>query len=142
MQLEADLTTKFGGVVDPFAAWIDSAAFNSPPLTTEQKLPGADPDGDGMSNQEEFAFGLNPVLGSSINPITVPLNKATHKFSYTRLSTSGLTYTVLTSTDLVTWDSAAVTESLGTLVDGVQTLEATLTAPLAGDKLFVRVQAQ
>jgi hypothetical protein len=65
----------------------------------------ADTDGDGLTNQQEYAFGLNPTLGSSVNPITVPLDKTTGTFTYTRRATpaaSGLTYTVFTSSDLDT----------------------------------------
>ena len=40
-----------------FGTWIDTF----PGLTTEQKLPTADPDLDGHSNLEEFAFGGNPT---------------------------------------------------------------------------------
>ncbi len=43
-----------------YATWIDS--FGS--LTSAQKLTTADPDGDGASNFEEYAFGGNPLLPS------------------------------------------------------------------------------
>ncbi len=129
---------------DLFGAWINSPAFNSPPLSDAQKLPEADPDGDGLTNFQEFAFGLNPVLATSANPISAPLDKANHTFSYTRLSTSGLAYTVWTSTDLQTWTGpAVVTENIGTPnSDGVVTVEVTLTSPPPGGNLFVRVAAQ
>lgn len=98
---------------------------------------------DGMSNQQEFTFGLNPTFGSSVNPITTPLAGLTGKFTYTRLAASGLTYTVHTSTDLLAWPAAAATQFVTGTVDGVETVEVTLTdPPPAGGKLFVRVQAQ
>ncbi|MCX6872770.1 MAG: hypothetical protein NTW21_03035 [Verrucomicrobia bacterium] len=53
--------------------------------------PAADLDGDGMSNFAEYAFGLNPTTGASVNPVS-PL--ACKTFSYTRTSNTGLTYTV------------------------------------------------
>jgi autotransporter-associated beta strand protein len=108
--------------------------------------PAADTDGDGLSNQQEYAFGLNPTLGSSANPITAQLNKTTGMFSYTRRATpatSGFTYTVLTSTGLVTWapDATAVQTVTGT-ANGVETVQVTVTgAPLTAPKFFVRVQA-
>jgi hypothetical protein len=105
-------------------------------------MPAGDVDRDGMSNQQEFAFGLNPTLASSVNPITAPFAASTGKFTYTRFATSGLTYGVLTSTDLVTWNPAAATQSVIETIDQVETVEVTLTdAPPAGGKLFVRVQA-
>ena len=79
---------------------------------------GLDLDGDGVKNQAEYAFGLIPNSGASVNPITSPLNKTTGKFSYTRRATpasTGLTYTVWTSVDLVTWtlDSTATSSQTG-----------------------------
>jgi autotransporter-associated beta strand protein len=125
----------------PYGTWI--AGY--PSLSGANALPGADPDGDGMTNQDEFAFGLNPTLGSSVNPITKQLNKTTGQFSYTRLSTSGLAYTVWTSENLVAWTKdTGATQAAGTPDgNGVQTVVVTLGAakPLTTAKLFVRVEA-
>ncbi len=109
--------------------------------------PACDNDGDGLSNQQEYAFGLNPTLGSSVNPITVPLNKTTGMFTYTRRATpatTGLTYTVQTSTSLASWtaDGGAVQTVTGTVSD-VQTVQVTLSGaiPLTAPTIFVRVKA-
>ena len=107
--------------------------------------PAADLDGDGMSNFEEFAFGLNPTLGSSSNPIKVPLDKASGTFSYTRTANSGLAYTVQTSTDLATWTpdfAASAGQSVIATSGGVETVQVTLTATPLNGKLFVRISAQ
>ncbi|MCB1132885.1 MAG: autotransporter-associated beta strand repeat-containing protein, partial [Verrucomicrobiae bacterium] len=65
---------------------------------------GGDLDNDGVTNGEEYAFGLVPNSGSSVNPIVVPFNKSTGTFSYTRRAVSLqnplLTYSVWYSTDL------------------------------------------
>lgn len=110
---------------------------------------GGDLDGDGLANQQEYAFGLIPNSGASVNPITSQLNKTTGKFSYTRRATpatTGLTYTVWTSVDLVTWteDSGATASQTVTGTAGeVETVEATITGalPLAQSKLFIQVRA-
>ena len=107
---------------------------------------GGDLDNDGLTNFQEFAFGLIPNSGSSVNPITVQLVKSTGQFTYQRLNGSGLTYTVWTSPDLVNW-SEDTTATAGQAVTGtvgdVQTVVVTLTgAPLSATKLFVRVKAQ
>jgi autotransporter-associated beta strand protein len=107
-----------------------------------------DPDGDGLSNFQEYAFGLNPNSGTSANPIKVPLDKATGTFSYTRRDPllTGITYKVFTSTSLLalSWleDTGAV-QTPGTLGgDHSQTVAVTLSsALLTAPSLFIRVEA-
>jgi hypothetical protein len=130
-----------GGTVADYDSW--ALSFGSGFTDTQ---PGSDPDGDGMTNQQEYAFGLNPTTGSSVNPITAQPNKANGTFSYTRRATpasTGLGYTVLTSTDLVTWTpDAAVGETIA-ISGAVETVTFSLSpALLEAPKLFVRVQAQ
>ena len=106
-----------------------------------------DDDSDGLTNFEEYAFGLDPTGGSSVNPIASPLDQGTGKFSYTRRD-SGLTdlnYSVWFSEDLINWtrDTGAA-EGAPALVGEVETVEVTLSA-LAGSplpaKLFIQVRA-
>ena len=126
----------------PYDAW-KAGSFANAFTDTD---PTHDPDGDGLTNQQEFAFGLDPTTGASVNPITQPFDKSTGKFRYTRTATSGLTYTVWTSENLQDWTedlTATAGQTDQGTVNGVQTVEVTITdpAPLSG-KLFVRVQAQ
>ncbi|NQX00784.1 autotransporter-associated beta strand repeat-containing protein [bacterium] len=108
--------------------------------------PAGDNDNDGLVNQQEFAFGLSPISGSSVNPVTVSLSKTTGQFSYTRLAASGLTYKVLKSTTLSGWtEDVGASQVLGTVDgNGVQTVVVTLSGaiPLADAKLFVRIAAE
>lgn len=126
-----------------YLAWINA---NHPGLSN--KSSSGDPDGDGMSSFDEFAFGLDPASASSLNPIKVMPNADTGIFSFTRLDPvlNGLTFKVMVSTDLATWtEDTAATASLNvtSTIGNVQTVSATLgAASLAESKLFVRVQAQ
>ena len=131
-------------VAAPAGGDYDTWLNGFPSITTAaDKLPTADPDGDGLKNQQEYAFGLNPASGASVNPIAAPLDKTTGSFAYTRRANSGLTYTVTTSTDLVTWiTDAGSAQSVGPAASGVETVSFTLANPAAGGKLFVRVKAQ
>jgi hypothetical protein len=101
-----------------------------------------------MSNQAEFAFGLNPSSSSSCNPIKVPFDKTTGTFSYTRRATpasTGLSYTVWTSTDLKTWKedtAASASQTVSSTNDDVQTVAVHVTSAPSAGLLFVRVQAQ
>ena len=126
-----------------FPAWIDA---NYPGLS--DKTPGGDPDHDGMTNEEEFAFGLDPSSGTSVNPITELPDKATGLFSYTRLhpDLSGLTYTILISTNLTDWEpdiAATAGQTVSATNGDIQTMSVTLSeAPPGSTKLFVRVIAE
>ena len=127
-----------------YDTWIDSFTSITAPA---DKLSTADPDGDGLTNQQEYAFGLSPASGASVNPITVPLDVNTGMFTYTRRATpltTGLTYSVQTSTDLAAWPTdVAATENVTGTVGDVETVEVTLSAaiPLSAPSLFVRVNA-
>ena len=106
-----------------------------------------DDDSDGLTNFEEYAFGLDPTGGSSVNPITIPLSKGAGTFTYTRRDPSlpdpSLTYSIWYSTDLVTWleDTGAV-EGSTTLNGEVETVPVTISSSLlANPKLFIQVRA-
>ncbi|MCX6878596.1 MAG: hypothetical protein NTW21_32995 [Verrucomicrobia bacterium] len=125
------------GTLSPYETWANGTFAN--PFTDTAAT--SDPDFDGQSNQQEFAFGLDPTTGSSVNPITQQL--AGGVFKYTRTKDSGLIYKVYYSTNLSswTWDEFA-TQAPAAAVLGVETVTVTLAAaaPLDG-KLFVRVEA-
>ncbi len=111
--------------------------------------PAADDDNDGLTNHEEYAFGLIPNSGASVNPIAVPLDKSTGKFSYTRRKTSlgtNLTYSVWFSENLAGWTQDTPANVLVTPIPSSdnETVEITLSTlpgnPLPA-KLFIQVRA-
>jgi autotransporter-associated beta strand protein len=106
-----------------------------------------DLDNDGISNFEEYAFGLIPNSGASVNPISDLLNKSNGTFAYTRRDPSllnpTLSYSIWYSTDLTTWleDTGAV-EGSATLNGEVETVPVTISAGLlTNSKLFIQVRA-
>lgn len=109
-----------------------------------------DDDSDGLNNFEEYAFGLDPTGGSSVNPIVTQLDKTTGTFSYTRrlLSKTDLTYTVRSSTTLATngWTALVkdtdYTESVSAPSGDNETVTITLTPAPTAAKLFIQVTAQ
>lgn len=125
-------------ISSPYLNWV--ASF--PGFNTDTG-PTLDPDGDGMTNQQEFAFGLDPTSGTSVNPISDMSDFDTlGQFTYTRYAASGLTYSVWTSTDLKTWEiPGTVTEQAGEPVDGVETVLVEIIPPPSGDTMFIRVGA-
>ena len=135
-------TLTVGGTppASPYDTW--AAIY----LPADVSNPAGDNDNDGLANQQEFAYGLNPLSGSSVNPILVQLDQTTGQFSYQRRSDTGLTYTVLKSTTLAagSWSSASASQVAGAVDgNGNQTVVVTLPgAPLTEDKLFVRVSAE
>ena len=102
--------------------------------------PGADPDGDGLNNAGEFAFGTSPVDASS-RPVTQ--SSVTGGIKITYLQRSGVEYAVKSATDLAVGFTGSVTPSKSVsqpagLPSGYEQYEATLTI---GTKGFLKVEA-
>jgi hypothetical protein len=132
--------------VSGFAAWVASLfSGNRPPA---DRLPEADPDGDGQSNWAEYAFGSSPLEPSSA-PVEVRRAEEPGALVVTyriRTSATELRSVVETSRDLRGWEDAlgrVVEVSRETRVDDSTRVTIRLSlgsAPLfeAG---FVRIKA-
>jgi autotransporter-associated beta strand protein len=137
---EADGKLAYLSAASDYDTW---KSANSVTGTEDQ-----DDDNDGLSNFDEYAFGLDPTGGSEVNPIVSQLNKATGQLSYTRRlqSKTGLTYTVRSSTTLATNEWADLvkdtdyTESVSPSGD-IETVTITLTPAPTTAKLFIQVRA-
>jgi fibronectin-binding autotransporter adhesin len=130
------------GSASPYTTWANTFLPGN-----DVSNPIGDNDNDGLVNQQEFAFGLSPISGSSVNPILVQLSKAAGTFTYQRRAATGLAYKVLTSTTLAagswTEDTAATAGQVATASGSNETVVVTLTgAPFAAAKLFVRIAAE
>ncbi len=130
-----------GGGSD-YGTWIGGFTFAPGSDTTAT----GDPDFDGMTNEAEYAFGLVPNSGSSVNPITSPLNKATGQFTYTRRkpSLTGLNYSYqFATTDLTAWAPFTPTGAVSDNGDPIEAITVTVPASVTSNsKAFIRVNGQ
>jgi hypothetical protein len=102
-----------------------------------------DEDHDGQTNFQEFAFGLNPRDGSSINPVSIQSMGA---FRYTRRKPTSLnpTYTYEYSTTLLndSWNPFTPASENSNGGEPVEEITATLPATLmVHPRLFLRIRA-
>jgi endonuclease/exonuclease/phosphatase family metal-dependent hydrolase len=118
-----------------FQSWIGGYGFSG-----ATALASADPDWDGWSNAQEFAFGLVPnVAGGTL--VKIESSGSGAKITY--LQRSGVTYAVKLATDLGAGFAGTVTPSKSipqptSLPSGYEQYEATLTT---GTKGFIKVEA-
>ena len=133
-----NLEVRGGLAAEDYSSW--SAGFPGADLSD---LAG-DFDGDGVVNNDERIFGLDPTDSSSITPFVSILNTE-GAFSYTRRdpTLTGYTYRIFTSTDLEVWneDLGAISEPSAPNASSVETVAVTLSAEPAEGRLFVRVGA-
>ena len=140
--------TKFATVAEPLILASPNNPFDdymsSFGLFDEDALGTADPDGDGQSNDAEFAFGTNPSNGWSQQTSLVN-EPGSIKLIYLQRDLD-VTYTVKSFTDLSTPfdDGVEVTPTASNpqpagLPDGYTQYEATLST--TSGKGFLRVKA-
>lgn len=129
----------------PPASDYDTWAASYPGVDLSE--PTGDSDGDGLTNDEERIWGLDPANAASVNPISVPLDPGAGALSYTRRDSglNGLTYSVWTSTDLEpgswTEDTGATQVSSRPDENDIETVAVTLTGSPVDGRLFVRIEA-
>ncbi|MDB6080079.1 MAG: hypothetical protein JWO82_3826, partial [Akkermansiaceae bacterium] len=137
---------SLGAEPDPATTYDRWLATSLPGLTHLQD-PALDPDGDGIPNFGEYAFGRNPISSDSL---AIPLQTAADgsvTLSYPHLKTPGdTTYTVLVSADLQNWQSAApdltqVSTAAIPSSSGYETVTVKYQPPSPTAQLFFRIQA-
>ncbi|WP_396259595.1 Ig-like domain-containing protein [Haloferula sp. A504] len=108
-------------------------------------LPGEDDDGDGLSNDYERIFGLDPTDPGSASPYSASFDPATGTFGYTRRSQSlaNLNYKVWYSTDLQQWfEDNAARQATQSEANGIEVMGVGIDPALLGEpRLFVQVRA-
>ena len=103
---------------------------------------GADPDGDGWSNAEEYAFGLNPTnAGGSLASLTQTTSQL--KLTFLQKDVGGITYAVKAATSLAGGFTNNITPQPSADTNGVpagyKRYEATL--PTSTGRGFLKVEA-
>lgn len=82
----------------PYEVWISSYGYD-PSASPGRRQD--DPDGDGLSNLAEFAFGLDPTANSP-NPITISRSNAVVTLQWLQRNDGSATYTNRSTTNLTT----------------------------------------
>ena len=130
--------------VDPFATWIDVFTPNALLADAATKLPGEDPDSDGITNLMEFLLGGSPVVSSqSILPTLATVGSdAVLSFTRSDESESVTTQVGQWSTNLTGW-----TDVTPVLVNenGAAADTMSITVPMSNavnGKLFLRLSVE
>jgi hypothetical protein len=121
----------------PLVAWAESFQ-----LSGSSAQPNADPDGDGLNNALEYAFGLNPAAAGG-EPAVLSPGASQVKLTFLQKDTGGITYAVKAATSLTGGFTNTITpqESLDQsgVPAGYKRYEATL--PTSTGRGFLKVEA-
>ncbi|MFZ4779132.1 MAG: hypothetical protein ACOYM3_27535, partial [Terrimicrobiaceae bacterium] len=95
--------------VTSYEGFIDSAKSG---LSAAQRLPGADPEGDGLTNLQEYSFALNRQTTGAPSVTEIEIENSAGQdyalFSYRQAANvKRVEFLVQTSTDLKTWSVAS-----------------------------------
>lgn len=124
--------------VNDYTTW--AAGYPGANLTD----PNADGDGDGLTNNEERLWGLDPTKGGSVSPFVNPLNATSGTFTYTRRNPAltQANYHYQWSDTLEEWNNFIPANETPGGTSPVESVTVTLPSPLLGSsKRFVRVLA-
>ena len=123
--------------VDDYNLWAQS--YPGADLTD----PEADLDRDGVTNNDERIWGLDPTSGISPNPFTSPFDPATGFFTYTRRlkSLTGIDYTYQWSDSLNGWTEFTPANETASGESPIESVTVEVPAEIMGSKFFIQVVA-
>jgi len=114
--------------------------------TVDLSDPDGDSDGDGLTNNEERLWGLDPANPGSLSPISAPFDPEVGTLTYTRRDTSltDASYSYQWTTTLADADWTSFTPAAEDSDEGSPVETVTITVPavlLSNPGLFLRVVA-
>jgi N-terminal domain of M60-like peptidases/Peptidase M60, enhancin and enhancin-like len=126
-----------------YPAGRDYALWDADYPTLDLTNPTADLDRDGLTNDHERIWGLDPSSAASRQPVTSVAGQGTLTYTRRTSTLSGLNFTVWTSPDLATWTpDTTATQTVASTADNVQTITVGLSPALRPlPKIFVRIRA-
>ncbi|MBC2593416.1 hypothetical protein H5P28_04000 [Ruficoccus amylovorans] len=148
--LPSDADTNYFVRIASYAAEIEAALpdlstysgwLTDNSLSGEDAASDADPDADGMTNLEEFAYGTNPNFWDAELGPRVSQTDASLVMDWQQSDTAaGLTYTLEETTDLVgvSFATSSLIPEQVTTEGGVTSWSVTCT-PAAGEQRFLRL---
>ncbi|MGJ8644342.1 MAG: beta strand repeat-containing protein [Luteolibacter sp.] len=144
-EADGDLEIAEGTPAPAYTAWwVENYRFLS------DVSPTADPDGDGVLNVLEYVLNRNPEVHDPAIIPTVDASTSDFVFTFDRLEVSDTDTTQVFQygSDLLGWTDVSISAptaaevSIGTAVDGIQTVTVTISKTLELDgKLFGRLEA-
>jgi hypothetical protein len=116
------VTGTVGEPSGDYDAWAGGFGLD-PNVTTGPNAgaPTADPDGDGFTNEQEFAFGTNPTVGNAALLQATTDGNGNLVFTYIERD-AGVTYAIETRANLSTgsWQAAGLTPTVSSDQSGVE----------------------
>ena len=114
-------------------------------LTGADASPGADPDSDGYTNAQEFAFGMDPTKADSV-PFLVATSSDKITVTWTRRKNPLITYAVQSSPALngasAQWETVTPAPSVQKINDvGTEYERIQVQIPMSGTTRFYRVES-
>lgn len=130
--------------VTSYEGFIDSAKSG---LSAAQRLPGADPEDDGLTNLQEYSFALNrrEAAGPSVTEIEIEIESSNGQdyalFSYRQAANvKRVEFLIQTSTDLQNWFVASGAVAAGGVDMGSYIKRRVrIPVPNAPGRLFIRL---
>jgi autotransporter-associated beta strand protein len=139
--IQSNLSVTATFAMAPYAAWIQSFSAIT---DANDRLPGADPDGDGLANAIEFVIGSDPSEGTPGNVVSCTTDAVNAEFRFVRMKAAndaGFVSFIEFSTDVGADSWTVASAEMVAVIDHETTEAVTVTVPREGrQRLFARLR--